>query len=182
MARNKRILWPVGKDQDYQDFANDFEFSQYPGFIDWYTAFKTSGSGLDGHYNMAQLVDRGDKLGRVGNRGFSGGPHIHLEVYEHFEDDKTTDANEGGWHRVNPLSVFESKTVDTGDWMPSAGAFDNFTPKMIDDVYIKMSLLENFDAIKDRVESAKNRCERKTECYSLNLLIPAELSLLMIQQ
>ncbi len=104
--------------------------------------------GFESHYGTppsgpeeAVTVRPGSWIGATDEKGVEGSLHVHLEVYEYFDDEDLWDEHmrsqeESGlpddWtedafdrQRVNPLTVFDRETVeidDPGSWPCGDGA------------------------------------------------------------
>jgi hypothetical protein len=106
---------------DYEPGVNLIELPYLKEYTDKYSRYPgiTEADKVDGIINesvYAELWKRGievkpgDWLGKVGNRGFSGSNHIHMEVYEYFKDnmEKGTGHLSAGWRLITPLyNVFK---------------------------------------------------------------------------
>ena len=81
-------------------------------------------------------VGPGQLIGIVGDKGESGCPHIHLEVYEWFDN---INGAEPGWRRINPKSIFS----------PTGEYFNEIVTKEYIDVMNQLSAEDAADCFKE---------------------------------
>jgi hypothetical protein len=74
-------------------------------------------------YENAILVRKGAWIGNVGLRGDTTGYHVHLEVWEYFDDD----ASGYNWERVDPLTVFSKELFNIVLPTPAGSIVTNST-------------------------------------------------------